>query len=819
MHLTLKEPQKPDKQANAIHMKTLDPTKPLRGALKRLALAVAIAAGLSAGSAQALTTTATYNLGTSPAGTTIAGAGASTLFVWVAKGSLPAGSILRSVTVTAVKLEDNPSGSWASDLGVFVDPTPETPGGPGGLLKISDDNNFGGAVSEMNWANAGQNDGPFTVTIPETSWTGPIDLHDAAVMIGSAWGTATWSGTVTVEYDISTLTVLLTNPAADQAYETGTAITASAAVVDPGNFTNTVTFHVTPVNPAGPTVDTVSPDAASPFTAALGALPDGTYEIYATTVNDADPAGTATSATHTFTVEPAQETTIVLDAAGPATTYGDNVTFTATVTPAVDPAPTGGTVQFLADDNYIGSPVAVDTVSGVATVSTTELDAGTRVITAEYSGYQIYESSTTAASISQEVGQAPLTVKALNTFRAPNTANPDPFPYLITGYQNGENLATSGVTGEPELTTDALPESPPGPYDITCAIGDLLASNYSFTLENGTLTVAVVANTFSVNFYFSPGDFTPEQTANILVPPSVPAGMGDWFTSGWLNFEVPFGVGTLPPVTVTSNQGATATFNFNDARNGWVYDGARTTFLGDGNYNMMDGHVNSTLEGEGHKFDMEMTGIPFATYDVIFYMGANLPQFGDGTGVIKFNGGAERAFKLKPGAFDGTFTEMVDATTEGNYIVFTNVTGSSFTTQTWGLGPNDFNHVGPFGFQIREVVAPGNTFTAWTDANGATGQSPDQDHDNDGVENGIEYFMGETGSSFTALPGLDGTNTVTWTMDPAYDGTYEVQTSPDLGTWTNVDPRPVPVEGNLSYLLPSGLGKQFVRLLVKPTLP
>ena len=114
------------------------------------------------------------------------------------------------------------------------------------------------------------------------------------------------------------------------------------------------------------------------------------------------------------------------------------------------------------------------------------------------------------------------------------------------------------------------------------------------------------------------------------------------------------------------------------------------------------------------------------------------------------------------------------------------------------------------------TVGGASGFATWADAN-APGQTPDQDHDDDGVENGIEYFMGETGSSFTAMPGLDGTNTITWTMDPAYDGTYEVQTSPDLGIWTNVDPKPLPSGGNLSYTLPSGLGKRFVRLVVTPT--
>ena len=85
------------------------------------------------------------------------------------------------------------------------------------------------------------------------------------------------------------------------------------------------------------------------------------------------------------------------------------------------------------------------------------------------------------------------------------------------------------------------------------------------------------------------------------------------------------------------------------------------------------------------------------------------------------------------------------------------------------------------------------------------------------MDNGIEYFMGKAGSSFTAMPGLDGSNTVTWTMDANYQGTYQVQTSPDLSTWTDADPKPMPSGGTLSYTLPPGLGKQFVRLFVTPT--
>ncbi|MEN9974091.1 MAG: hypothetical protein RLZZ282_97, partial [Verrucomicrobiota bacterium] len=105
-------------------------------------------------------------------------------------------------------------------------------------------------------------------------------------------------------------------------------------------------------------------------------------------------------------------------------------------------------------------------------------------------------------------------------------------------------------------------------------------------------------------------------------------------------------------------------------------------------------------------------------------------------------------------------------------------------------------------------------YSSWATTN-APGQTPGQDYDNDGVDNGIEYFMGQTGSSFTAMPGLDGTNTVTWTKDPAYLGTWQVQTSPDLSVWTNV--AGTANGSSVSYTLPPGLGTWFVRLLVTPT--
>ncbi len=72
---------------------------------------------------------------------------------------------------------------------------------------------------------------------------------------------------------------------------------------------------------------------------------------------------------------------------------GDSVTFTATVTPAA-PAPTG-TVQFLVDGTNTGNPVTL--ANGQASFTTSGLAAGTRAITASYSGDSNYQASTSSS--------------------------------------------------------------------------------------------------------------------------------------------------------------------------------------------------------------------------------------------------------------------------------------------------------------------------------------------------------------------------------------------------------------------------------------
>ena len=128
--------------------------------------------------------------------------------------------------------------------------------------------------------------------------------------------------------------------------------------------------------------------------------------------------------------------------------------------------------------------------------------------------------------------------------------------------------------------------------------------------------------------------------------------------------------------------------------------------------------------------------------------------------------------------------------------------------------PNDTTN-----YNTLAALAAGNfviagSYDSWAGANGVTGGvSGDSNHD--GLQNGIAYFMGVSGRATN--PGLGASNTVTWPMSATFSGTFVVQTSPDLGTWTNVTPQPTRnVNGNLVYTLLPGQGKQFVRLVVTP---
>jgi hypothetical protein len=114
-------------------------------------------------------------------------------------------------------------------------------------------------------------------------------------------------------------------------------------------------------------------------------------------------------------------------------------------------------------------------------------------------------------------------------------------------------------------------------------------------------------------------------------------------------------------------------------------------------------------------------------------------------------------------------------------------------------------------------------YASWA-ADNANNDPANLDTDGDGVPNGVEYFMGQTGSTFTPNPAPVG-NTVTWPKDPSANATYVVQTSSNLldevvpgdGGWTTATTGVTDNGTSVVYVIPSGDPKRFTR--IKVTIP
>jgi fibronectin-binding autotransporter adhesin len=111
-------------------------------------------------------------------------------------------------------------------------------------------------------------------------------------------------------------------------------------------------------------------------------------------------------------------------------------------------------------------------------------------------------------------------------------------------------------------------------------------------------------------------------------------------------------------------------------------------------------------------------------------------------------------------------------------------------------------------------------FGDWAAAN-APGQTMGMDHDGDGTPNGIEFFMGESGSGFTARPVQSANGTISWSKGASYAGVYGtdyvVETSANLQDWEAVpadDQNLTDGEDGVEYSFPSNTEKRFARLKV-----
>jgi hypothetical protein len=172
--------------------------------------------------------------------------------------------------------------------------------------------------------------------------------------------------------------------------------------------------------------------------------------------------------------------------------------------------------------------------------------------------------ASTTATATASITKAHLTVTADNKTRLYLTADPV-FTATLSGFVNGQTLATSGVTGTASCTTTATLASTVGAYPITCTLGTLAAANYDFTpFVAGTLTInspataTFLASAVTVANTAAGGTFTLKATVVSLLTTGVPTGTVTFRDNGTILAGSPVtlnaaGVATLSSITFTTS--------------------------------------------------------------------------------------------------------------------------------------------------------------------------------------------------------------------------------------------------------------------------
>src|SRR6185369_15865091 len=303
------------------------------------------------------------------------------------------------------------------------------------------------------------------------------------------------------------------------------------ATVSPSAATGTIQFKVDGVNVGSP----VTVSGGSATSAPVSGLTVGNRIVTAVYSGDTNYT-TSTSAGVTQVVNNLTATTTTVGATT-TITYGSSATFTATVSPSA----ATGTIQFKVDGANVGSPV---TVSGGSATSAAVpgLAAGTRSVTAVYSGDSTYATSTSAV-VNQQVNARAVTLSGSRAYDGTTAAAAAILSITnkvgaddVTVASGSATLASAGV-GTRSISSMG-----------TLALGGTTAGNYTLTGATGSVSISQAATTTTVGAtttitYGSSATFTA------TVSPSA--------ATGTIQFKVD-GVNVGSPVTVSGGSATSA---------------------------------------------------------------------------------------------------------------------------------------------------------------------------------------------------------------------------------------------------------------------
>ena len=179
-------------------------------------------------------------------------------------------------------------------------------------------------------------------------------------------------------------------------------------------------------------------------------------------------------------------TTAISSSLNPST-YGQAVSFTATVTASGNPVTTG-TVQFVVDGGNFGTAVALNGSGQATSGSTSTLTAGTHSVQANYSGSGSYLAS--SGSLSQVVNQKSASVTPNPASKTYGSSDPA-FTGTLSGF-----LPADGVTATYSRTAG----EGVGSYTISATLSPTgVLGNYAITYNTAQFTISAAVLTVTAN--------------------------------------------------------------------------------------------------------------------------------------------------------------------------------------------------------------------------------------------------------------------------------------------------------------------------------
>jgi hypothetical protein len=486
-------------------------------------------------------------------------------------------------------------------------------------------------------------------------------------------------------------------------------------------------------------------------------------------------------------------------------TYNDSLSFDV----ALDPTTATGTVR-LYDGGASGTLIGTGTLSGgtcTITPATTALAVGTHAnIVAVYIGDTTHGTSTSVAlSPAQVVNSAGATALQITT--PPSGAQPG-VAWATQPTVNVLDEAGNIVSNSDASITLAITTGTPASGGAGTLIGTTTVS-----AVNGVATFSGLSiDTAGVGYRLTAtsGELTSADSALFSV------------TAGTVLYDSTACSGNFPRKTLDFTPVAghvyTLSFSLDNPTNSVVncLIGLSPKTLADNSYSdgtLIDGFWNSSGGTIARQYN------------------------GGGNGTAFTSTGSGNGYRGSHGVLISNYEVVLDTTAEtwktstSMSSALGTVSGAAFTAvgtarsvQVWVRDPGNSIYPTISNFRLTDtavIVTP--TYASWATTNGMS-NIPSEDSNNDGVQNGVAYFMNATG--VTTNPGITG-NTVTWpnggNIDSAAYGTqFVVQTSLDLVTWSDVAIGDLTTNtsgpsGALTYTLPAALGgKLFTRLVITP---